>query len=79
MAWNYPAINWDGSLSPCCFDNENLFDLGNVFESSFKKVWNNEKFISLRKKLLRDKSLIPMCAKCSVNFYEDINKEVSLK
>jgi radical SAM protein with 4Fe4S-binding SPASM domain len=79
MAWNYPAINWDGSLSPCCFDYESFFNLGNVFESSFKNVWNSKKFISLRRNILRDKSSIPICSKCSVNFYEDIIEEVVFK
>jgi radical SAM protein with 4Fe4S-binding SPASM domain len=79
LAWNYPAINWDGSLSPCCFDCESYFNLGNVFASSFKKVWNNNKFISLRRNLLRDKSSIPICSKCPVNFYEDIIEEVIFK
>ena len=79
MAWNYPAINWDGSLSPCCFDYESYFNLGNVFESSFKNVWNSKKFISLRRNLLRDKSSIPICSKCPVNFYDDIIEEVVFK
>ena len=79
MAWNYPAINWDGSLLPCCFDCENYFDLGNVLKTSFKDVWNNERFISLRKKLLMDKCSMPICSKCPVNFYEDIIEEVVFK
>jgi radical SAM protein with 4Fe4S-binding SPASM domain len=79
MAWNYPAINWDGSLSPCCFDCESYFNLGNVFESSFKNVWNGKKFISLRRNLLKDKSSIPICSNCPVNFYEDIIEDVVFK
>jgi radical SAM protein with 4Fe4S-binding SPASM domain len=79
MCWNYPAINWDGSLSPCCFDYESYLNMGNVFESSFKNVWNNKKFISLRRNILRNKSSIPICSKCPVNFYEDIVEEVSFK
>ena len=79
MAWNYPAINWDGSLLPCCFDCENSFDLGNVLKTSFKHVWNGKKFVSLRKKLLKDKCSIPICSGCPVNFYEDIIEEVVFK
>lgn len=79
MAWNYPAINWDGSLLPCCFDFENSFDLGNVLKTSFKDVWNNKKFVSLRKKLLQDKCSISICSGCPVNFYEDIIEEVVFK
>ena len=71
MAWNYPVINWDGSLYPCCFEHSS-FELGNIFESSFKEAWNNKRFISLRRDILKDKGSLRTCSECPVNFYRDI-------
>ncbi len=71
MAWNYPAVNWDGSLYPCCFDYGDL-EMGNVFKDGFKNVWNNKNFIRLRSKISKNKNILPVCGKCPVNIYEDI-------
>jgi radical SAM protein with 4Fe4S-binding SPASM domain len=77
-AWVYPAVNWDGSLYPCCFDYDNL-DMGNVFEAGFKNVWNNKDFLDFRSKILKDKSSVRACADCPVNFYSEIIADIPLK
>ncbi len=76
MAWNYPAVNWDGSLFPCCFDYGTL-DMGNVFEDSFKKVWNNRSFLRLRREISAGKKDLPVCGNCPINIYDDITKDIS--
>ena len=68
MAWNYPAINWDGTLYPCCFDY-NSFNLGNVFVTGFRGLWNGKDFVSLRRRILKSKKSLASCADCPVNFY----------
>ena len=59
------VVNWDGSVSPCCYDPNRVFDLGNMFkEGSFGKIWNNEKYQNLRKTVMKSKQNILMCREC---------------
>ncbi len=71
MAWNYPVINWDGGVYPCCFVCDSL-ELGNAFESGFGRVWNSKKFLGLRQAILKNKSLMFPCSECQVNFFSDM-------
>jgi radical SAM protein with 4Fe4S-binding SPASM domain len=47
--WTQTTINWDGSVSPCCAVYDPSFDFDNISETSFKKVWNNEKYRASRR------------------------------
>ena len=47
--WTQTTINWDGSVSPCCAVYAPSFDFDNISETSFKKVWNNEKYRASRR------------------------------
>jgi radical SAM protein with 4Fe4S-binding SPASM domain len=59
-------VNWDGSVSPCCYDPNRVFDFGNVFrEGSFRAVWNGKKYQAFRRTILENKTGIPMCRECS--------------
>lgn len=62
--WEEMVINWDGSVVPCCFDMNNLFVLGNAFSDKIKNIWNNKRYISLRKTILKDKKNISLCKNC---------------
>ena len=77
MAWNYPAISWEGALFPCCITYDEL-EMGNVLETGFKKAWNSKKFMAFRRGLSGKKHLMPGCSDCGVNFYDDIIKEIYL-
>lgn len=46
--WFKPAINWNGSISPCCSVYEESEDFGNMLDRNFKEVWNNIKFRASR-------------------------------
>jgi len=46
--WVQAAINWNGSVSPCCAVYDEEYDFGNAFEEGFKKIWNNEKYRTAR-------------------------------
>jgi len=78
MAWTSPAINWDGSLYPCCFDYDNL-NMGNVFEWGFRKAWNSKRFLHFRRSIVKDKKNIPACAQCQINFYSETIKNIPLE
>ena len=72
FAWLMPFIFVTGDVSPCCASNEqnerdfqvkNCF--GNVFETSFKDIWNGDKFREFRKKILRGE-VPPICKSCTI-------------
>lgn len=53
--WKMAYINWDGSVSPCCFVYREDRDFGNIHEESYRRIWNNSKFRRSRS-LFRDAS-----------------------
>lgn len=60
--WTSAYVTWDGSLSPCCIPS--TYSCGNLFQESFKKIWNNGKYRDFRRRLKSDK--IPyQCVNCS--------------
>jgi radical SAM protein with 4Fe4S-binding SPASM domain len=46
--WTQTTINWDGGISPCCAIWDPSHDFGNITGSSFKEVWNNDKYRASR-------------------------------
>ena len=70
-AWPYRSayINYDGGLLPCCQDVRLLGnDFGNVFESGFMNVWNNEKYKSSRRLIantsVKNSTCNTVCSRC---------------
>lgn len=63
--WHALIVLWDGSVLPCTQDFHGLLDLGNVREASLTKIWNSERMVSLRKKILsREVEGLRPCAGC---------------
>jgi radical SAM protein with 4Fe4S-binding SPASM domain len=64
--WVQPVISVDGAVLPCCWDYEHTMVMGNVFEKSFREIYDGEGFKKLRSATL-DKSLesFPTCMSCS--------------
>jgi radical SAM protein with 4Fe4S-binding SPASM domain len=53
--WKGIAINWDGTVSPCCGVYLEEEDFGNILkEQDFKQFWNNDHYIIARK-FMRDR------------------------
>ncbi|MEM5813225.1 MAG: radical SAM protein [Candidatus Aenigmatarchaeota archaeon] len=76
FAWLEPFIFADGTVIPCCEQNEfnrrwyqRKYAMGNVFEKPFKEIWNGEKFKELRKTLRKGK--FPLACKGCVIYKED--------
>lgn len=62
--WFYRAayFNQDGGVLPCCRDMSLLKnDYGNVLEEPFKKIWNNEKYVSSRSLITNDINSPALC------------------
>lgn len=70
VEWTMPFIFVTGDVVPCCAANEagqrdyqRATALGNIFENSFKDIWNGDKYRELRAKL-RDGTAPEPCVKC---------------
>jgi radical SAM protein with 4Fe4S-binding SPASM domain len=63
--WHALIIFWDGAVLPCTQDFFGYYPLGNVRDASIRKIWNNDRMIELRKKILaRDIAGLETCARC---------------
>ena len=62
--WNQPVINWDGSISVCCFDKDNIYKIGNVFGNEFSKIWKSKIYMGFRKAVLNNRQEYEMCRNC---------------
>ena len=65
--WLNPAVNWDGSVSPCCFDKDAEYAFAHYFDKNvtFKSIWKNGKYKQFRKQIMNDRQAVEMCANCS--------------
>lgn len=67
--WMQPVINWDGSVTPCCFDKDGDFAMGTYGDEGraggFSALWNNDRFNAFRRRVLVNRSAIEMCRNCT--------------
>ena len=49
LLWFESVIHPDGSVSPCCAVWHDRFDFGNIRDSSFREIWNNNNYMNARK------------------------------
>ncbi len=65
--WLNPAINWDGRISPCCFDKDADYAFGNIFEngSTFGNIWKNSGYNTFRRRVMTNRKKIEMCTNCT--------------
>ncbi|MDD5617540.1 MAG: radical SAM protein [Candidatus Omnitrophica bacterium] len=66
-AWSGSIINWDGTVVPCCYDYNETYKIGNVFNEPFKNLWNNQKYRYLRKEIKNGRKNIPLCSICPLS------------
>jgi len=63
--WQALVVFWDGSVLPCPQDFFGCLELGSVKDSSLAEIWNGERMVRLRRKLLaKDFEGLPTCAQC---------------
>ncbi len=63
--WHDPVITWDGLVAPCCFDKDAQHQMGDLKQQSFREIWKNGSYREFRKKILRGRKNIDICANCS--------------
>lgn len=64
--WISTLVLWDGGVIPCCFDMQGEYNLGDIFNMSFEKIWNNVNYISFREQILKSHNQISLCRQCSL-------------
>ncbi len=47
--WRRAVINWDGSVVPCCGSWHKNEELGNVFQQSWREIWNGRAYRMARR------------------------------
>jgi radical SAM protein with 4Fe4S-binding SPASM domain len=78
--WLNPAVNWDGTVSPCCFDKDAEYALENYFKNNlkFKDIWKSGKYNAFRKRIMNDRKSVDMCANCSEGLPDPYTKIIEV-
>jgi radical SAM protein with 4Fe4S-binding SPASM domain len=61
--WQRLVVNWDGQVTPCCYDPNGEYELGNAVEG-IGAVWNGERLQAFRR-AVKSPSRPAICQKCS--------------
>jgi radical SAM protein with 4Fe4S-binding SPASM domain len=69
----YRSINilWNQDVVPCCFDLNGLLIMGNIKEDNLANIWNNAKFVELRRRLAKNEQLTEPCLNCFARYYKE--------
>lgn len=67
--WMNPVITWDGEVLPCCFDKNAGYGFGNMSHYSFREIWQGERSMEFRQKLLSGRGNIDICTNCTSGLY----------
>ena len=62
---NTITIRSNGDVVPCCYDIASQYVIGNILKSTLKDIWNNEKYLILRKSIA-EKKYLSLCRNCAV-------------
>jgi len=64
--WLSTMVNWDGTVSPCCFDKNGLHETGDLRqEQRFTKIWNDAEYQRFRHEILNNRDGIDICKNCN--------------
>lgn len=63
--WHSNVITWDGKVTPCCFDKDAQYTMGNLGENSNKTIWKNKKYQKFRQQIKTNRQAIDICKNCS--------------
>ena len=58
------AILVDGTVVPCCLDNDGVINLGNIFESSIEDIINSDRYKNMINGFNNNKLVEELCKKC---------------
>lgn len=59
------SINWDGSVTACCGDYDNMLIVGDLKEKTLQEIYQGERINMIREIISRDAyDEIPLCSTC---------------
>ena len=58
----------DGTVIPCCLDNEGVINLGNIYKQDLNGIISGDLFKEMKQGFLNNKKIHKLCCKC--NFYD---------
>ncbi|MDZ7391295.1 MAG: radical SAM protein [candidate division KSB1 bacterium] len=62
--WLSAVVNSDGRVSPCCFDKDGRYAMGNVAEAPLAAIWSSAAYNSFRERILNGEE-IDICTNCT--------------
>ncbi|MFH1307826.1 MAG: radical SAM protein [archaeon] len=65
LPWLGMDILYNGDVFPCCMYEGEPY--GNILTDDIKNIWNNKRFVNLRKMILKGKNNVPFCKDCTLN------------
>jgi radical SAM protein with 4Fe4S-binding SPASM domain len=69
VLWYSIAVNWNGTVTPCCFDKDEEFAVGHAFgHHSLEQVWRGEFYDRFRQRVLKDRRAVSICTNCSEGY-----------
>ena len=66
---NQIAILVDGTVVPCCVDNNGDIPLGNIFKQSLEEILSSKKVEDIRQGFQNNKCVANLCKKCEYRNY----------
>ncbi len=78
--WLNSTINWDGSVSPCCFDKdaEHAFGDMNHDNTNFGNIWRNKGYRKFRGQVMQNRASIEMCTNCTEGLPQPYTKIIEI-
>lgn len=67
IPWFSTYIAANGNVLPCCFQTDEYYILGNVFEQSFPDIWNGAAYQKFRQDLRENRENVHGCNYCARN------------
>lgn len=63
--WNCPSIHWNGIVSPCTYDYNEMYVLGDLNRYTFRHIWRQAPYRKIRRQFRSDWEKIRLCSNCS--------------
>ena len=63
--WHSCVVTWDGKVAPCCFDKDAAHRMGDLNQTDFATVWQNENYRNFRSNIIKSRKEIDICTNCS--------------
>jgi len=63
--WSSAVVLHDGRVSPCCFDKDATFVLGDLNDSTFGKIFKSDEYNKFRNSVFSERKNIEMCCNCT--------------